>query len=165
MNPALLRRLPWVALAALVFCATGGFLFGVSGPGMRADDDTGSSAESGPAEPRDSAVALQVLGTSGHWGAYAAPEAEVAVPQAPPAPDLEGIARDYRLVGIERGAEDPVALLLPTSSASGETEVIRLKVGQSLADGITLGSIGTDSVGFSTTAGTSTLHLYDGAQP
>ena len=34
-----------------------------------------------------------------------------------------------------------------------------------LAEGITLGSISSDSVGFSTTAGTSTLHLYDGTQP
>ena len=55
-----------------------------------------------------------------------------------------------------------MALLLP---AAGAAEVMRLKVGQSLSDGITLDSIGSDSVGFSTTAGTSTLHLYDGAQP
>jgi 3-dehydroquinate synthase len=58
-----------------------------------------------------------------------------------------------------------LATLPPREFSAGAAEVIRLKVGQSLAEGITLGSISSDSVGFSTTAGTSTLHLYDGTQP
>lgn len=163
MTPALLRRLVGGLLAALLLCAAAGFGLGLSGKTPRAGSDGEAAGAAATAAPRESAAALRILGAGGHWGRYNAPESAVpAAPAAPPAPDLEGIARDYRLVGIERGAEGPVALLLP---AAGAAEVMRLKVGQSLSDGITLDSIGSDSVGFSTTAGTSTLHLYDGAQP
>ncbi len=162
MSPAMLRRVMWSLLVALLVCAAAGFGVGISGAGPRAPGDDDASAAAAPSALRESASALRMLGTGGHWGAYDAPETAATTPAAPPAPDLEGIARDYRLVGIERGANGPVALLLP---AAGAAEVVRLKVGQSLAEGITLGSIGSDSVGFSTTAGTSTLHLYDGAQP
>jgi hypothetical protein len=163
MSPAMLRRLLWGLLAALLLCAAGGFGAGLSAPGARARGDGEAATANAATAPRDSTTALRLLGAGGHWGTYDAPEtAAPSAAAAPPAPDLEGIARDYRLVGIERGAEGPVALLLP---AAGAAEVIRLKVGQSLAEGITLGSISSDSVGFSTTAGTSTLHLYDGTQP
>ncbi len=163
MSPAMLRRLAWALLGALVLSGALGFALGVSSPGAGARGDSEAAAAAAATAPRESATALRVLGAGGHWGTYNAPEAAaVAAPTAPAPPDLEGIARDYRLVGIERGAEGPVAILLP---AAGAAEVIRLKVGQSLAEGITLGSIGSDSVGFSTTAGTSTLHLYDGTQP
>ena len=163
MSPAMLRRLAWALLGALVLSGALGFALGVSAPGARARGDSEAAASAAVTATRESAAALRVLGAGGHWGTYDAPEtAAVVAPKAPAAPDLEGIARDYRLVGIERGAEGPVALLLP---AAGAAEVIRLKVGQTLAEGITLGSIGSDSVGFSTTAGTSTLHLYDGTQP
>lgn len=163
MTPALLRRLVGGLLAALLLCAAAGFGLGLSGKAPRAGGDGEASGAAATAAPRESSVALRILGAGGHWGAYDAPESAVpAAPAAPPAPDLEGIARDYRLVGIERGSEGPVALLLP---AAGAAEVMRLKAGQSLSDGITLDTIGSDSVGFKTTAGTSTLHLYDGAQP
>jgi hypothetical protein len=163
MSPAMLRRLAWALLGALLLSAALGFAVGMSAPGVRARGDSEAAAAAALAAPRESATALRVLGAGGHWGTYDAPEtAAVAAPTAPPPPDLEGIARDYRLVGIERGADGAVALLLP---AAGAAEVIRLTVGQALAEGITLGSIGSDSVGFSTTAGTSTLHLYDGTQP
>ncbi len=164
MSPAMLRRLLWGLFAAALLCAAGGFALGVSGSGARARGDSEPAAGSAAAAPRESGLALRVLGAKGHWGAYDAPESSApATPAARPPPDLEGIARDYRLVGIERGADGPVALLLPVAAAGG-AEVMRLKVGQALAEGISLGSIGTDSVGFSTSAGTSTLHLYDGAQ-
>lgn len=162
MSPAMLRRLLWGMLGALLVCAACGFALGLTGPGTAARSDSEATIAGALAGPRDSKAALRVLGAAGHWGRYDAPEAAVATPAAPPPPDLEGIARDYRLVGIERGASGPVALLLPSAGAA---EVIRLKVGQSLAEGITLGSIDSDSVAFSTTAGTSTLHLYDGTQP
>lgn len=163
MSPATIRRLLWGMLGALLVCAVCGFLLGLSGSGAAARGDSEAAVAGIREGPRDSKAALRALGAHGHWGAYNAPEAAVATaPATPPPPDLEGIARDYRLVGIERGASGPAALLLP---AEGAAEVIRLKIGQAVAEGITLDSIGSDSVGFSTTAGTSTLHLYGGTQP
>ncbi len=163
MSSAMMRRLLWGMLGALLVCAVCGFVLGLSGSGAAARSDSEAAVAGVIEGPRDGKATLRVLGARGHWGAYNAPEAAVAAaPVAPPPPDLEGIARDYRLVGIERGASGSAALLLP---AEGAAEVIRLKIGQSVAEGITLDSIGSDSVGFSTTAGTSTLHLYGGTQP
>ena len=123
MSPAMLRRLLWGLLAALLLCAAGGFGAGLSAPGARARGDGEAATANAATAPRDSTTALRLLGAGGHWGTYDAPEtAAPAAPAAPPAPDLEGIARDYRLVGIERGAEGPVALLLPSAGAA---EVIR----------------------------------------
>lgn len=165
MSPVWLRRLPWGFAAAVLLSAALGFLLGFSGPAVRAGGDSEPATAVGSASPRESTLALRTLGAGGRWGAYDAPEAETPAPTAAPVPDLEGIARDYRLVGIERGVDGPVALLLPVSGGLGNADIIRLKAGQPLADGITLDTIASDSVSFSTTAGTSSLHLYDGAQP
>ena len=165
MNNASLRKAPWALPAAVLLCAAGGFALGVSGPDARDADDGEPSAVMGSGLFRESGTPLRILGEGGHWGAYDAPEAQAPAPTVAAVPDLEGIARDYRLVGIEHRSDGSVALLLPVADSSAGAEVIRLKAGDPLADGITLDSIGSDSVGFSTAAGTSTLHLYDGAKP
>jgi hypothetical protein len=136
MSPAILGRLLLALLLAALLSLAGGFGAGLLGQG------------SGP-----------------RAGRYNAPEASATAAPKLAVPDLEGIARDYRLVGIEHGARGPTALLLPTAGAEGSVQAIRLRAGEALAEGITLSEIGSDSAGFSTSAGTSTLQLYDGAQP
>jgi hypothetical protein len=133
------------------------------GSGPRAGSETPGGAAGH--DTREVATALRTLDAHGHWGRYNAPEASATATPKQAVPDLEGIARDYRLVGIEHGARGPTALLLPTAGAENSAQAIRLRAGEALAEGVTLSEIGSDSVGFSTSAGTSTLQLYDGAQP
>lgn len=150
-------------LAGLLASAGGGFAVGLlhQSPGAAARAAQAAAAAT-TAAPREAAPALQALGAHGHWGAYRPQEgeAQAAAPATRPAPDLEGIARDFRLVGIERRGGTPLALLLPADAADGSTEVIRLRTGEALAEGISVSAIGTDSVRFSTTGGDSTLYLY-----
>lgn len=165
MSPAMLRRLLVALLVAALLSLAGGFGAGLlgQGSGPRAGSETPAGAVSN--RTREVATALRTLDAHGHWGRYSAPETSATAAPKPAVPDLEGIARDYRLVGIEHGASGTTVLLLPTAGAEGSAQAIRLRAGEALAEGITLSKIGSDSAGFSTSAGTSTLQLYDGAQP
>lgn len=165
MSPAILGRLLLALLLTALLSLAGGFGAGLlgQGSGPRAGSETPAGAAGHGT--REVATALRTLAAHGHWGRYNAPEASATAAPKLAVPDLEGIARDYRLVGIEHGARGPTALLLPTAGAEGSVQAIRLRAGEALAEGITLSEIGSDSAGFSTSAGTSTLQLYDGAQP
>ncbi len=165
MSPAILGRLLLALLVAALLSLASGFGAGLLGQGSGPRAGSATPAGAAGQGAREVAITLRALGAHGHWGRYSATEASATAEPKQPVPDLEGIARDYRLVGIEHGARGPTALLLPTAGAEDSAQAIRLRAGEALAEGITLSEIGSDSVGFSTSAGTSTLQLYDGAQP
>jgi hypothetical protein len=164
MSALPLLRVAFIALGLLLFAGMSGFVSGLLGA-SEVPSATHAAAEGAtPLTPRELARALVALDTHGHWGRYAAPEAATDTTVAdstPAAPDAEGLARDFRLVGIERDREGTRALLLPAASAEGADTVMALRVGDEFAQGVRVLRIEADAVVFATADGESTLHLYE----
>lgn len=164
MSALPLARIALIALALLLTAATAGFATGMLGSAVAPSAANPAVAGNTLAAPRDIALALLALDTHGHWGRYSAPaaaEEAPATPSAAPAPSAEGLARDFRLVGIERDRAGARALLLPVTSAEGADAVMALRVGDEFAQGVRVQRIEADSVVFATGDGESTLHLYE----
>ena len=169
MSRASSMRLLLAAIVLVSLGTGGGFLRGLlvdTGPAPRS---AASGDEATPAAaPRPAAPALVALGERGHWGAYtasttAADANATRQPERRPAEPGE-VARDWRLVGIESRSRAVTALLLPAGEDDGGTDVVRLRVGDELTEGIRVSAIERDSVRFTTPGGSATLHLY-GTQP
>lgn len=164
MSALPLARIALLALSLLLAAGVAGFAAGMLGGGGAPSAANSAAAGVAPATPRDVALALLALDAHGHWGRYDAPEAaaETTVADSAPAvPGAEGLARDYRLVGIERDRAGARALLLPMASAGTAEAVMALRVGEEFAQGVRVLRIEADAVVFATGDGESTLHLYE----
>jgi hypothetical protein len=159
-------RLLLALLALVLITAGGGFLRGALVEGGAGARDAAQDEAAAPApHARPVAPALQALDANGHWGRYtaASPGPQPADSDATQRPSvaLDDVARGWRLVGIEQRGAQPVALLLPAGAQDGSTDVLRLKSGEELVEGIRVSAIGRDSVRFLTPGGSSTLYLYE----
>ena len=165
MNPGSVRRFVLALTALALAIVAGGFLWGLlltgDAPRARAasDDATGSAIAS-----RDLTLALRTLDAHAHWGRYTPPAEGVA--RAAPKPrnlTADAISESWRLVGIQRREGEPLALLLPAGAPDDSADLVRLRKGEKLAEGISVSAIEADSVRFSTESGNSTLYLYGSA--
>lgn len=164
MSALPLARIALLALALLLAAAVAGFVAGMLGGGAAPSAANATAAAVTSAAPRDVGLALLALDAHGHWGRYDAPEAAAGTAvadSAPAVPGAEGLARDYRLVGIERDSDGARALLLPVASEGAAEAVMALRVGAEFAPGVRVLRIETDAVVFATGDGESTLHLYE----
>lgn len=163
MNALPFARIALIAAGLLLLVSTAGFAAGLFGGGSTSAAANSPATGSALAAPREVGLALAALDSHGHWGRYTAPAAEAAPaePAAAPVPDAEGLARDFRLVGIERDRDGLRALLLPTASTGDASAVMALRTGEAFAEGIRVLRIEADAVVFATGDGESTLHLYE----
>jgi hypothetical protein len=165
MSVTVPRRLALALLALAMLIASGGFISGALSGKDAPRQGTSDGADAIAPSPRDPSLALRTLDTHGHWGRYT-PRAEQAsaVATTRSVVSADALAQAYRLVGIEHQDGLPQAFLLPVDAADGSTELIRLRTGDTLGEGISVSAIGHDSVRFTTPGGSSTLNLY-GSEP
>lgn len=163
------RPASWLLWSAALGCALlslgAGILVGALGASRGEPGVPGENATATTVPRPDAAVTLRTLGNYNHWGRYRAPEASVskAAPtrQVANGAGAQAVARNYRLVGIEGSGSTRSALLLPlTASRSGVAELLRLRAGDSVIDGVTVSSIAADAISVQTTSGSATLYLY-----
>ncbi|MBK6583336.1 MAG: hypothetical protein IPG20_10645 [Gammaproteobacteria bacterium] len=163
----------WLLWSAALGCAllsvAAGTLKGALGA-TRADRGVPEASAMVGAAPRpDAAVTLRTLGNYNHWGRYRAPALSVSkvapTRQVSSGAGAQAVARNYRLVGIEGSGSARSALLLPlAASRSGVAELLQLRVGDSVIDGVTVASIAADAISVQTSSGSATLHLYGNPQ-
>lgn len=164
MSALPLARVALFAAALLLLAAVTGFGAGVVGGSAAPATANSSTTDSTLPAPRDIAPALAALDAHGHWGRYTPPIAAEEAPAATEAPAVrstEGLARDFRLVGIERDRDGARALLLPVAGADDAGTVMALRAGDAFAEGVRVLRIEADAVVFATGDGESTLHLYE----
>jgi hypothetical protein len=166
------RRLAALAAALALLALAGGFAWGTFAGGQSPQREESAAAQPAQPAPRDPLAPLAVLGARDHWGSYRPPAAgdAAATAAAPrPAPGSNAIERDFVLVGIEGRPPRQQALRLPRGSAtvpgsamtSGEgDDIIRLRAGDTLIEGVTVTEVGAASVSFRAGDGTATLNLY-----
>ncbi len=167
------RPASWLLWSAALGCALlslgAGTLMGAWGA-TRGEPGVPDASATVSAAPRpDAAVTLRTLGNYNHWGRYRAPAASVskAAPtrQVSSGAGAQAVARSYRLVGIEGSGSRRSALLLPlAASRSGVADLLRLRAGDSVVDGVTVSSIAADAISVQTASGSATLYLYGNPQ-
>jgi hypothetical protein len=128
MSPAILGRLLLALLVAALLSLASGFGVGLLGQGSGPRAGSATPAGAAGQGAREVAITLRTLGAHGHWGRYSATEVSATAEPKLPVPDLEGIARDYRLVGIEHGARGPTALLRKQLEAMPDGGVVGIAI-------------------------------------
>ncbi len=163
----------WLLWSAALSCAllsvAAGTLTGAFSA-SRADRDAAEESAIVASAPRpDTAVTLRTLANYNHWGRYRAPALSISkvapTRQLSSGAGVQAVAKNFRLVGIESSGSARSALMLPlAASRSGVAELLQLRVGDSVIDGVTVASIAADAISVQTSSGSATLHLYGNPQ-
>ena len=163
----------WLLWSAALSCALLSLTAGtLQGAFSASRADRGIAEEStivGSAPRPDTAVTLRTLANYNHWGRYRAPALSISkvapTRQLSSGAGVQAVAKNFRLVGIEGSGSARRALLLPlAASRSGVAELLQLRVGDSVIDGVTVTLIAADAISVQTSSGSTTLHLYGNPQ-
>jgi len=119
---------------------------------------------------RDLLPTLSAIAAHNHWGSWqppvVAPDAVESDARQARLVDAGLIGRNFRLVGLEGRGRAQSALLLPLGDGSevsdGSRDLIRLQVGDTLMQDVTLVTVGGNTASFRNSDGTTTtLQLYE----
>jgi len=164
------RLLAAVAVGLALLVPAAGFVVGSLN-----EDAPNASGEDAPAaggeiSARDLLATLRTIAAHDHWGNWQPPDAATdpgeSTAQETRVADAGVIGGNFRLVGIEGRGRAQLALLLPLDDGSdvsdGSRDLIRLQVGDTLMQDVTLVTVGGNTASFRNGDGTTTtLQLYE----
>jgi hypothetical protein len=164
------RLLASLAIAVALLVPLAGFV-----AGSLSETATNAAGEDAPVaggeiSARDLLATLGTIAAHNHWGNWQPPDAATDTDAAEALPmratDAGVIGRNFRLVGIEGRGRAQLALLLPLGNGAevidGSRDLIRLQVGDTLMQDVTLETVGGNTASFRNSDGTTTtLQLYE----